>query len=66
MTYSEAIAHFGTQTKLAEALGMTQGSVSAWEGFIPPLRQIQLQTITGGKLMADPQAFVPSPRQAAA
>lgn len=66
MTYSEAIEHFGTQVKLADALGITQGSVSAWEGSIPPLRQLQIQQITLGKLRADPDVFARKPSQVAA
>ena len=69
MTKDEAIAEFGTQAKLAEALGMTQGSVSLWEK-VPPLRQLQIEALTGGKLRADPECdkfrFGPAPVQQAA
>ena len=54
MTKDDAIKHFGTQSKLAEALGITQGSVAGW-GDVPPLpRQYQIQVLTRGKLKADP------------
>ena len=54
MTTEEAVKHYGTQTKLADALGIKQGSVSGWGEFPPPLRQLQLQQITRGKLKAEP------------
>ena len=59
MTKDEAIAFYGTQQKLAAALGMSQGSVSLWGDKPPAIRQIQLQTITKGKLKADPDAKRP-------
>jgi hypothetical protein len=54
MTTQEAIQHYKTQTKLAEALGIKQGSVSGWGEYPPALRQLQLQQITRGKLKAEP------------
>lgn len=55
MTKDEAIAALGgTQAALAEALGMTQGSVSLWSEYPPPLRQLQIEALTGGKVRAEP------------
>ena len=54
MTTEDAIKHYGTQTKLADALGIKQGSVSGWGEYPPALRQLQLQQITRGKLKAEP------------
>lgn len=55
MTKDEAIAALGgTQAALAEALGMTQGSVSLWGEYPPPLRQLQIEALTGGKVRAEP------------
>jgi transcriptional repressor of cell division inhibition gene dicB len=54
MTTHEAIKHYTTQTKLANALGIKQGSVSGWGEYPPALRQLQLQRITNGKLKAEP------------
>lgn len=54
MTKDEAVAAFGTQVRLAEALGMSQGSVSLWGEYPPPLRQLQIEALTGGKLRAEP------------
>ena len=53
MTYTDALARFGTQVKLAAALGITQPTVSAWGGAIPPHYQYQLEVITGGALRVD-------------
>lgn len=54
MTKDEAIAEFGTQVKLAEALGMkSQGSVSLWGEHPPPLRQLQIESLTRGRLRAE-------------
>ena len=55
MTKDEAIkALGGTQAKLAEALGMKQASVSLWDS-VPPLRQLQIEALTGGALRAGPE-----------
>jgi hypothetical protein len=57
MTTDEAVRHYRTQTKLAEALGIKQGSVAGWGEYPPPLRQLQLQRITYGKLKAEHDVF---------
>ena len=54
MTKDEAVRRFGTQVKLAEALGMSQGSISLWGEHPPPLRQLQIEALTGGELRAEP------------
>jgi transcriptional repressor of cell division inhibition gene dicB len=54
MTTDEAVKHYGTQTKLAAALGIRQPTISGWGDFPPPLRQLQLQQLTKGKLKAEP------------
>ena len=54
MTKDAAIKHYGTQQKLADALGMSQASVSEWGEYPPALRQLQLQQVTKGKLKAEP------------
>lgn len=56
MTKHDAIAWAGgTQALLAEKLGVTQGSVSLWGDRIPPLRQLQLERLSGGELKAGPE-----------
>lgn len=54
MTKEQAIAHFGSVTAVAKALGIAQPSVSEWVE-IPPLRQLELERITKGALRADRQ-----------
>ena len=53
MLTKDAIDHFGSQTALAEALGIRQASVAGWGKTVPPLRQLQIQVLTNGKLRAD-------------
>ena len=54
MTKDEAIKHYGTQQKLAQALGIRQGTVSGWGTYPPAIRQLQIQQITRGRLKAEP------------
>ncbi len=59
MTKNDAIQHFGTQQKLAAALGITQPAIAAWKETIPLLRQLQLERLTGGVLKASAKAYGP-------
>lgn len=54
MTTADVIQHYGTQQKVADALGIRQGSVGGWGKYPPVLRQLQLQRITNGRLKAEP------------
>jgi hypothetical protein len=55
MTKDQAVKHFGTQVKLAEALGIkSQGSIAGWGEFPPELRQLQIESLTKGALRAEP------------
>lgn len=53
MTLDEAKGFFGSQTKVADALGLTKGAVSQWNGVIPDKWQLELHQITKGRLKAD-------------
>jgi DNA-binding transcriptional regulator YdaS (Cro superfamily) len=54
MKLEEAISPFGTQQKLAEALGIKQGSIPSWDpDRIPLARALQVEKLTGGKLRVD-------------
>jgi len=57
MTLQEALDHFGgSNTELAEAIGITPEAVSNWKrrgGSIPYDAQCRLQVATKGKLKAD-------------
>jgi len=55
MTKQEAVTHFGSVAKLAEALGITTQAIYDWPETVPPLRQFQLERITGGILKAQDQ-----------
>ena len=55
MTTADAIAHFGTQTALAAALGIHQSSVSTWGTYPPMLRQFQIERLTKGRLKVEQQ-----------
>jgi transcriptional repressor of cell division inhibition gene dicB len=56
MNKSDAVAYFGGGSKLAQALGISPGAVSQWPEQVPLLRQLQLQTLTGGELKASDKA----------
>jgi len=49
----DAIRYYGTQRKLADALGISQAAVSKWPDRVPKLRQYELERLTGGKLKVD-------------
>src|SRR5712691_10492691 len=52
MDKATAIAHYGSASKLARALGVKPAAVITWQE-IPRLRQYQLEVLTEGKLKAD-------------
>lgn len=56
MTKQEAVNHFGSASRVAEALNLTRAAVSQWPELVPELRQLQLERITGGKLRAESPA----------
>ncbi|ARG87781.1 Cro/CI family transcriptional regulator [Pseudomonas aeruginosa] len=56
MNMNEAIQHFGSKKKLAEALGIRPSAVTQWGESIPVGRQYQLQVISKNKLKADQKA----------
>ena len=57
MTPQDAITHFGSQAKLAHALGIKQSSVAGWVASkkIPEPRQFQIEVVTDGQLKAERQ-----------
>ena len=54
MKTQDAIQHFGSQVKVAEALQINQASVSKWHEYPPDDRQLQIERITLGALKAEP------------
>lgn len=64
MTKDQALQHYaGNQSELARVLGIDPSTVCKWAD-VPPLRQIQLERITKGKLKADPDCFEKQKRKA--
>lgn len=62
MTKDEAIKFFGTQKKLADALGIVQPSVATWGKYPPALRQLQIERLTWGQLRAEAECHPPPPK----
>lgn len=59
MRLNDAVSYFGTQQKLANALGISQGSISSWKpDQIPMARALQIERLTEGKLKADLSLYV--------
>lgn len=52
MKKADAVLHFGSQSKLAKALGLTKSAVSQWDEHVPALRAYQIQSLTNGNLVA--------------
>jgi DNA-binding transcriptional regulator YdaS (Cro superfamily) len=63
MRTRDVIEHFGSQAAVAHVLGIKPPSVAGWGDDVPPLRQLQIERITGGKLRADPKILA-TPRAA--
>lgn len=59
MKTSAAVRHFGTKTRLAEALGISLSAVSRWGPEVPRLRAYDLERLTGGVLSASSVAPPP-------
>lgn len=55
MTTENVIRYFGSQKATADALGMKQPSVAVWGEYPPELRQLQIESLTGGELRAEPE-----------
>ena len=63
MNMSDLVEYFGSQKAVADALGIKPPSVNSWGDSVPPLRQLQIEALTGGKLRAD-ATILPVPRAA--
>jgi DNA-binding transcriptional regulator YdaS (Cro superfamily) len=48
-----AVEHFGTQTNLAMALGISAPAVSMWGDFVPEKQALRLERLTAGELVYD-------------
>jgi DNA invertase Pin-like site-specific DNA recombinase len=54
MTSKQCKKHFGSISKIADALGISRQSVDRWGERPPMRRQYELQIITLGQLKSDP------------
>ena len=53
MLVADAVAHFGSQTKMAEALGITDAAISLWvkRGGIVPIKQaLRINQMSDGEV----------------
>lgn len=57
MRKSDAVRYFGNEYRLAKALNINQSAVSRWTTYVPLIRAIQLERISGGKLRADTASY---------
>jgi len=55
-----AIEHFGTQSKLASVLNISQAAVSKWPDLVPEKQAIKLSLITAGALKYNAKLYLPS------
>lgn len=63
MDMKQVVTYFGSQAAAARALGIRQASVSEWTRRVPPLRQLQIERITQGRLRADPTILQVAPKK---
>lgn len=56
MTKCEAIKHFGSVVRLAEALDIKPQAVSQWGEQIPMRRAYEIERLTEGRLRAMPES----------
>lgn len=54
MNTDQAVSHFGSKRKLADALEISPSAVTLWGQVVPRLRQFQIQMLTCGLLKAEP------------
>jgi transcriptional repressor of cell division inhibition gene dicB len=64
MLTANVIKHFGSQVAVARALKIKAPSVADWGRHVPPLRQLQIEKLTGGKLRADRAILPDGPSEA--
>ncbi len=53
MQKNQVLKYFGTQEKTAQALNISQASVSRWADEVPPLRAFEIERLTNGALKVD-------------
>lgn len=53
VTYDDVLRYFGTQERMAIALGCGRAAIAMWKGVIPDLRAYQIEVITKGHFKAN-------------
>jgi DNA-binding transcriptional regulator YdaS (Cro superfamily) len=54
---SEVIDHFGSQTAVARAIGISRSAVQQWKEKVPPLSAAKIAKATRGRLKFDPSEY---------
>jgi len=57
MLKSSAIQYFGSQSKLAKAIGISQGAIAQWGDKVPATWAAVLDKITDGELEFDNEFY---------
>jgi hypothetical protein len=57
MKKKDVVKYYGTQEKVATALGLTRQAIVAWGPVVPQGQAYKLQAITGGKLKVLPELY---------
>ena len=65
MLTSDVIAHFGSASETARALGIQRAAVYKWGERVPPLRAAQIHNLTRGKLRFDVAQYLADGPEAA-
>lgn len=59
MLKKDVIEYFGSQQKIADAIGYTKGAISQWPERVPEKAASRLSVITGGELKYDIKDYPP-------
>lgn len=60
MYTKDVVAHYGSKSAVARAIGIKKAAVSRWGTLVPPVRARTIHLLTGGqgKLAYDPNNYV--------
>lgn len=57
MLTTDAIAYYGSRSKVAEVLGVSERAVYQWKEMVPPLSAAKLAKRSKGRLKFDPDMY---------
>ena len=57
MEKQKVVDHYGSPSKVAQALKVSRQAVAQWEEIIPEASAMKLHLITNGKLEYDPELY---------